>query len=207
MISVYTKTGDKGESGLANGQRLAKSDPIFEVLGTLDELNSHLGLCVVKLSQMSSSRRMRSVSASEIQLLLDIQDTLFHVGAEVAGSTKTSLQAKKIVDLEKEIDHTQTLMGDNWYQKFVLPGGCESAAQLDVARAVCRRCERLLVSYSEHHTIRQELLQYLNRLSDYLYVLRCFENLNSGKQENVFDIHHPVIPAKVGIQSKKKKQK
>lgn len=174
MISVYTKTGDSGESGLANGVRLPKSDAIFDVLGTLDELNAHVGLCVV--------------STKSVHLLLDIQDTLFHVGAEIAGSAKTKFDPKKIPILEKEIDRLQTEMGENWYQKFLLPGGCESAGRLDIARTVCRRCERVVIQYSQDHEISPTIRQYLNRLSDYLYVLRCAENLRSGKKESVFTV-------------------
>lgn len=173
MISVYTKTGDAGESGLANGVRLPKSDAIFEVLGTLDELNAHIGLCVIHMQSR--------------HLLLDIQDTLFHIGAEIAGSAKTKLDSKKINELEKEIDSLQEELGEHWYQKFLLPGGCESAGHLDVARTVCRRCERLVICYCQDHIVSVAIRQYLNRLSDYLYILRCFENLESGTEESVFD--------------------
>ncbi len=174
MISVYTKTGDKGESGLANGKRIGKDELIFEVLGTLDELNSHLGLCVVKVTNK--------------EILLSIQDTLFHIGAEIAGSHKTKLEAKKIEHLEKEIDRLQSLMEDNWYQKFLLPGGSETGAILDIARTVCRRCERVIVTYSKQETVSPHILHYINRLSDYLYVLRCYENLQEGTTEHVFEV-------------------
>jgi cob(I)alamin adenosyltransferase len=173
MISVYTKTGDKGESGLANGKRLPKDDEIFEILGTLDELNSHLGHCAVKLTDK--------------HMVLDIQDTLFHIGAEVAGSHKTRLEGTKVTQLEKEIDTLQSWMDDNWYQKFLLPGGSESGALLDIARTVCRRCERLIVGYSRKEKVSVHILHYMNRLSDYLYVLRCFVNLQQGVAENIFD--------------------
>ncbi|MEP7167712.1 MAG: cob(I)yrinic acid a,c-diamide adenosyltransferase [Candidatus Woesebacteria bacterium] len=173
MISVYTKTGDKGESGLANGQRLGKDELIFEVLGTLDELNSHVGLCVVKVTQET--------------ILLEIQDTLFHIGAEIAGSHKTKLEEKKIQTLEGEIDRLQSLMEDNWYQKFLLPGGSEPGAYLDIARTVCRRCERLVVVYSKQTPVSTHILHYMNRLSDYLYVLRCFVNHSQGIAETIFD--------------------
>lgn len=174
MMSVYTKTGDSGESGLANGQRLPKSDPIFEILGTLDELNSHLGLCVIKVTQEN--------------LLLEIQDLLFHIGAEIAGSKKTTVKEQKVENLEKEIDELQTKMGEQWFQKFLLPGGCEASAELDIARTVCRRAERLLVRYSETHDVSKVILHYMNRLSDYLYVLRCFVNLKEEKKEKVFNV-------------------
>lgn len=173
MISVYTKTGDAGESGLANGIRLPKTDAIFDVLGTLDELNAHLGLCVL--------------ATQSTHHLIDIQDTLFHIGAQIAGSAKTKLSSKKVSQLEREIDHLQQEMGEHWYQKFLLPGGCEAAARLDVARTVCRRAERVTLSYAATQTVPATILTYLNRLSDYLYVLRCYENLQSETNETVFD--------------------
>jgi cob(I)alamin adenosyltransferase len=172
MISVYTKTGDSGESGLANGKRMGKEELIFDVLGTLDELNSHLGLCVVVLPNEKK--------------LIEIQDTLFYLGAEIAGSKKAILSGEKSTHLEKLIDSLQKEMGDNWYQKFLLPGGSEAAARLDIARTVCRRCERLIVTYSKHSSVSPEILKYINRLSDYLYVLRCYVNLIQEKKEKVF---------------------
>lgn len=174
MISVYTKTGDAGKSGLANGQRLGKESLVFEVLGTLDELNAHIGACVVTLPKE--------------QQLLAIQDTLFYLGGEIAGSQKVHVTSEKSRELERLIDALQAQMGEHWYQKFLLPGGCEAAARLDIARTVCRRCERLIVTYSTKEPVSSEILQYINRLSDYLYVLRCHVNLNQGKKEKVFDL-------------------
>lgn len=174
MISVYTKTGDKGESGLANGHRLEKDALIFEVLGTLDELNSHVGSCLVTLPDEKK--------------LVEIQDTLFYLGAEIAGSQKAILSTDKILDLEKSIDLLQTQMGENWYQKFLHPGGSEASARLDIARTVCRRCERLIVRFAKQAKVSPEILKYINRLSDYLYVLRCHVNLIQEKKEKVFSV-------------------
>ncbi|HSW89881.1 MAG TPA: cob(I)yrinic acid a,c-diamide adenosyltransferase [Patescibacteria group bacterium] len=168
MQSISTKTGDKGESGLADGRRLPKSDPIFDVLGTLDELNSHLGLCVIKVGQKS--------------ILLEIQNTLFQIGAQIAGSAKTKLTEKQLHILENESERLQQSMEEGWLTKFLLPGGSESAATLDISRTVCRRLERLLVAHKTTPLIQL----YINRLSDYLYVLRCSENQRTGKQENIF---------------------
>lgn len=178
MISVYTKTGDGGQSGLANGVRLGKDELIFEVLGTLDELNSHLGSCVVILPKEKK--------------LPEIQNTLFYLGAEIAGSKKAILSGDTVTELEKLIDDLQKKMGENWYQKFLLPGGSEAAARLDIARTVCRRCERLIVTYSTHKKVSPEILKYINRLSDYLYVLRCHVNLNQGKKESVFEVKNKI---------------
>lgn len=173
MISVYTKTGDSGTSGLANGERHGKDELIFDVLGTLDELNAHLGHCVVILPDEAK--------------LVEIQDRLFYVGAEIAGSHKAMLGASEAKELEALIDTLQSQMGEHWYQKFVLPGGSEAAARLDIARTVARRAERLIVRYHTHHPVSPEVLRYINRLSDYLYVLRCHVNLISHKQEKLFN--------------------
>ncbi len=179
MQSVSTKTGDKGESGLANGQRLSKSNLIFEVLGTLDELNSHLGLCAVKLSASPSQK-----------ILFEIQDTLFHIGAEIAGSHKTLLHKKKLEQLEAQVHLLQTELEKDgqWATKFLLPGGSEEGAYLDIARTVCRRCERLIVSYSLQENVSPRILQYINRLSDFLYVLRCTVNAQLGSAERPFEV-------------------
>lgn len=176
MIKVSTKTGDNGESGLANGKRLPKDHIIFEVLGTLDELNSHLGLCVIHIS--------------EKKMLLQIQETLFHIGAEIAGSHKTKLESEEVTTLERETDRLQTLMEEHWYQKFLLPGGSEAGAHLDIARTVCRRAERLIITYGRQEPVSIHIQHYMNRLSDYLYVLRCFENTERHAVEIPFERDH-----------------
>jgi cob(I)alamin adenosyltransferase len=167
MLSVSTKTGDKGESGLANGQRLPKDSLIFEVLGTQDELNSWLGVVIAQLP---------SHFASQKTFLLDIQNQLFVIGAEIARSPKVKLETEALKKLEKTSQNLQTQMVKNWSSKFLYPGGNQVAAFTDVARTVSRRFERLVVRYSGEQPISPVILQYVNRLSDYLYVLRCFIN-------------------------------
>jgi cob(I)alamin adenosyltransferase len=177
MLSVTTKTGDKGETGLANGQRLSKADPTFEVIGTLDELNSWLGFAAVTLSDTFVEQQ---------QQIYEIQHALFDVGAEIAHSTKTTLTQVQLEKLEKNSENLQQGMKDEWHTQFLLPGGIEAAARVDIARTVCRRCERALVQYSQQASISPIILKYINRLSDFLYLLRCHVNAHEQYQELLY---------------------
>lgn len=177
ILSISTKTGDKGLSGLANGQRLSKSELIFEVLGSLDELNSHLGLSIAHLDENFTEHK---------HFLLEIQDVLFVIGAEVAQSPKVSLQQDQLDALEKKSETLQKELADNWTTKFIYPGGTKAAAMLDVTRTVARRVERVLVLFSVSQTLSPLILQYINRLSDFLFVFRCFVNEKEGYQEVQF---------------------
>lgn len=176
-VSISTKTGDTGTSGLANGQRLDKSDDVFEVLGTIDELNSWLGLIAVKLGTSAKKQR---------QTIYTIQDTLFYIGAEVARSPKAELSPHQLAALEAENEALQQQMTDSWHTQFVLPGGTELGAQLDIVRTVCRRCERVMVRYHHQQPLSPLILKYLNRLSDFLYMLRCYVNHQKKYQEKKF---------------------
>ena len=177
MQSISTKTGDTGESGLANGQRISKTSQIFEVVGDLDELNSWLGLVVVKLEE---------AFPKEKEFLLEVQDTLFYIGAEIAGSPKAKLKQSQLAKMEKIADNLQKSMSDNWHTKFLLPGGTELGAWLDVARTVCRRAERQAWRLQADQPTSATVLRYLNRLSDYLYLLRCFVNQSMEYAEKKF---------------------
>ncbi len=174
-MNISTKTGDKGESGLANGMRLPKDSLIFEVLGTLDELNSWIGLCVCSMKDVAGKK-----------FLLSVQDTLFHLGAEIADSHKTKLQSKHLEMLEKESGRIQATLDPSVHTRFLLPGGTQSAAQLDITRTVCRRLERILVRFSKEKKTAPLIMKYLNRLSDYLYALRCAINEDENHDEITF---------------------
>jgi cob(I)alamin adenosyltransferase len=179
MNSVSTKTGDKGSSGLANGERVSKADPIFDVLGTQDELNSWLGLVIAQLSEHFTEQK---------EFLLKVQDTLFYIGAEVARSPKVKLSENSLRELEKNSEDLQNRMTDGWTTKFLYPGGNQAAATTDIVRAVSRRFERVIVQYAETHTLSPLILQYVNRLSDYLFVLRCFINHEEKYEEKSFKL-------------------
>lgn len=177
ILSVSTKTGDGGQSSLITGERLLKNHPVFEAVGTLDELNSWLGLVVTRLQTEFEEY------GNQIE---SIQETLFYIGAECAGSRTVKLQQDDLKKLEAWSTDIQTQMADDWYTHFVLPGGTELSAYLDLARSVCRRCEREVVGLSQQKDIRELILQYLNRLSDYLYVLRRLANHTVAYQEKYF---------------------
>ncbi len=177
MLSVSTKTGDKGQSGLANGERLGKDELIFDVLGTQDELNSWLGLCVAKLSGHFEEQK---------DFLLQIQESLFYIGAELAHSPKVKIEETTLKLLETHSNELQSKMDKDWTTKFIFPGGNEAAAVVDVARTVSRRLERLVVRYSRTTEVSSVIFQYVNRLSDYLFVLRCFVNHEEKYQEKKF---------------------
>lgn len=177
MLSVTTKTGDKGETGLADGNRLSKADPTFEVIGTLDELNTWLGFAAVALSTNFKK---------EQTYLYEIQHSLFDVGAEIARSPKTKVTPKQLKKLENESNKLQQGMKDEWHTQFLLPGGIEGAARIDIARTVCRRCERVLVALAQQTDISPVLLKYINRLSDYLYLLRCHVNARQQYPEQSY---------------------
>lgn len=182
MVNVSTKTGDKGETSLANGQRLAKDDLVFELVGTLDELNSQLGLARTKLRKIVDRTNDRELVDQE-KIVFTIQKQLFVLGAYIARAD-IKLSTDFLKKIEQHSNKLQDLMADDWHSRFVLPGGHEVAALLDVSRAVCRRLERLCVTYQRQQSVDKLLLETVNRLSDYLYVLRCFVNEKMGVTEH-----------------------
>jgi cob(I)alamin adenosyltransferase len=186
MQKLYTKTGDKGESSLLNGERLSKRSLVFEVLGTLDEFNAHLGLLLTLFPAFKGELQNndhKKMATSQQEFLLRLQNELFNIGAEVAGSPRPLLQPGFLLALEKQIDAIQDLMAKTWRQRFVLPGASPIAAEIDVARTVCRRAERLLAALDAERDIRESLLKVMNRSSDYLYALRNFCNWSLGVEE------------------------
>jgi cob(I)alamin adenosyltransferase len=164
-VAIYTRSGDQGETDLLGGIRVPKDAPLLEVCGALDELNALLGLA-----------RCEPLSEGIIALLEQIQRRLFDVGGElVAASSGRASQAvihnQDVAAIEQVIDRFEAKLPPT--ETFILPAGCRAAATLHLARAVCRRAERLLVSLSRSQTpiVSPELLSYVNRLSDLLYVL------------------------------------
>jgi cob(I)alamin adenosyltransferase len=177
-VKIYTKTGDGGESSLYGGVRLPKSDLRFEAYGTIDELNSVLG---VALSQPDGQKY-----AGELN---KIQLELFNIGAELALGAGQQLRAKpvgqtEIAALENRIDELQNQLPE--LKHFILPGGANLGAALHQARTIARRAERAVVRLAEQTKLRPELLAYLNRLSDYLFVLARYANFKAGAQEQIW---------------------
>jgi cob(I)alamin adenosyltransferase len=164
-MKIYTKTGDRGETGLYGGGRVRKDAPRIEAYGAVDELNAVLGVA-----------RAESQPAEIDALLARVQSELFEVGAELAtrdpaAKGTATIGAVQIAALESEIDRFEASLEP--LRQFILPGGVKAAAQLHVARTVCRRAERRVVALAsdpaEH--VSAELVIYLNRLSDLLFVL------------------------------------
>ncbi len=169
-MKIYTRTGDAGESCLFGGARVGKDDPRVEAYGTVDEANSCLGVA-----------RALGVSPKTDAALLQIQSDLFTVGAELAcapgkeSKLKLTLLAEAdIARLEGWIDEAEVPLAP--LKSFVLPGGSPGAAELHHARTVCRRAERRTLTAGRVSSVRPEIVIYLNRLSDLLFVLARFEN-------------------------------
>jgi len=160
-MKIYTRTGDEGYTSLLNNSRVSKTDDRIELLGTIDELSSHLGLAKV------------CADASLKEDISTIQSTLIKVMACVASNSlsKYTLDGE-VLFLEEKIDNIEKLFSRQ--KEFVLYGGCELSARLDVARAVVRRAERQFCRTTRLHRLDPKALKYLNRLADYLYVSARF---------------------------------
>ena len=171
-MKIYTKTGDSGETSLYSGERVRKSDPRVEVCGALDELNSLLGVALAA-----------GISSGGRSALRSLQVKLFAVGADVA-TTEGRREIPRISwedakELEGEID--AIVEGLPSQKSFILPGGCPGSAYLHLARTVCRRAEREAAAAGD--LVRSDIRIYLNRLSDYLFVLARRENQIAGCAE------------------------
>jgi cob(I)alamin adenosyltransferase len=173
MAKIYTRTGDSGETELFGGKRLAKCNPRIEAIGAVDETSAALGVVRVELA--------RSGVAPEglDELVTQVQHRLFDLGAELAMPDKSDKYSGRINDadvanLEAEIDRCDANLQP--LREFILPGGAAAAAQLHVARGACRRAERRLVALAAAEPLRGELIRYLNRLSDLLFVLARVTN-------------------------------
>jgi len=163
-MKIYTKTGDEGQTSLFGGKRVSKADIRIDSYGTIDELNAYMGLV-----------RDQEINKKRLDFLVDIQDKLFTIGSMLAaepGNTKIRVPVLSDADteiLEKEIDVMEVSLQPLRF--FVLPGGHTSISFCHVARTVCRRAERLAIVLNEQEKIEPVIIRYLNRLSDYLFVL------------------------------------
>jgi cob(I)alamin adenosyltransferase len=163
-MKIYTKTGDKGLTSLLGGARVPKSDARINAYGTVDELNSYLGLL-----------RDQEVNASRADLLKEIQDRLFTIGSDLATQSgkknikKPDLHLQDIELLENEMDKMDASLP--MLSSFILPGGHQSVSFCHLARTVCRRAERITVYLAASEEVNELVIQYLNRLSDFLFVL------------------------------------
>lgn len=170
ITRIYTRSGDKGRTSLGDSTRRKKSDIRFEAIGTIDELNAHCGLIAA------------DVSSSLQQLIKRIQNDLFDLGADLAIPNGEALRVdiKQVEFLEKKIDEFNANLSP--LNSFVLPGGSKNSALMHVARTVARRAERSMVLLNESEPINGYALQYINRLSDLLFVL-CRHLNDNGKKD------------------------
>jgi len=182
MITISTKKGDGGQSKIIGTELIDKDSQIFQVLGDLDELNSWIGVVVAHLKLKTTKSHQKLV-----EHLLDVQEKLFTLSAEIAGSKKVKLVASDLTNLEKRANQIQKSLSKNWHTKFIFPGGSRLAAWADVARSVGRRCERQIVALSKTTALSPLVLKYLNRLSDYLYLVRCQLNDLEDVEETKFN--------------------
>ena len=160
-MNIYTKTGDKGQTSLYDGSRIDKDSIRVDSYGTIDELNSYIGLC------------MHYVSEDIKKALFDIQRDLFYIGAELA--TKNTDKLNKVV-IEEDIINLEHII-DKYMGKskgldsFIIPGTSLASAHLHIARTICRRAERIIISLNKMENINPLLIKYINRLSDTLYAI------------------------------------
>lgn len=177
MAKIYTKTGDDGTTGLVGGSRVKKYDIRLEAYGTIDELNASLGM-------------LRALEPDEetATVLLQIQNKLFNIGSRLASDEKGDEFTKGLAIREKDIQLLEQAI-DKMTQElpelthFILPGGNKLVAQCHVARTVCRRAERRIVEFSDNEKVENELIKFVNRLSDFLFVLARFIGFRKGVDE------------------------
>ncbi|MFV9507348.1 MAG: cob(I)yrinic acid a,c-diamide adenosyltransferase [Oscillochloridaceae bacterium umkhey_bin13] len=170
-MKIYTRTGDAGETGLFGGQRVTKDALRVQAYGTVDECNATLGVA-----------RAAGLEAGLDALLAQIQNQLFVVGADLATPDESPhiprIGAEEVAWLEATIDELEAELAP--LRQFILPGGTPGAAQLHLARTVCRRAERWVVSLRQEETLNPQVLTYLNRLSDLLFVAARVANARAN---------------------------
>ena len=171
LSKIYTRTGDDGTTGLGDGSRVAKDDARVEAYGTVDEANSTIGIVLAEDVIDDSIRKT----------LTDVQHDLFELGGELCIPGHTAITAEYIDRLEAELDRLNAHLPP--LKDFILPGGGRAAASCHLARTVVRRAERRVQTLAHASSVRPEVLRYLNRLSDLLFVIaRSVARLESGQE-------------------------
>ena len=180
ITKVYTRRGDKGQTSLVGGKRVSKSDVRIEAYGTVDELSANMGMLIAQLPD-----------GHEKETLLRIQNNLFNVCTNLAtDQADTPLYPSAFLPegetefLEKEVDTIMKELPEA--QGFILPGGTCEAAQAHICRTVCRRAERRIVALAQEATVSPEIQEYINRLSDYFFVLAKKLNFLAGQSEKIW---------------------
>lgn len=177
-MKIYTKKGDSGETSLFGGTRVPKSNERIEAYGTVDELNSYVGLAASYPLSDTGTKYLRKV-----------QELLFTLGADLATPPSSQTRIDRISEddvlfLEDAIDELEEYLES--LKNFILPGGSQPGATLHVARTICRRAERATVACSKSDDISENCIKFLNRLSDFLFVIARYENKNAGVREETW---------------------
>lgn len=178
-MKIYTRTGDRGATSLVGGKRVSKASERLEAYGTIDELNSHLGLLLATPGLPDEAR----------ETLTYAQNKLFNIGAYLAtdnsqdpGLSPAGLTEEASLRLERAIDEADAALPP--LRAFILPGGTMAGAQANVARAVCRRAERRIIALAREAAVAAEVTAFVNRLSDYLFTLGRLCNHRAGAAES-----------------------
>jgi len=181
LTTIYTRKGDEGETSLGGGQRVPKDAARVAAFGTVDEVNSAIG---VALAHGLSPRLMETLPV--------IQNELFHLGSDLAFREEDKqtyplplIEERHVEKLEQLIDEFNEVVGP--LKNFILPGGSRGAAHLHVARTICRRAERTVLTLAREEPIGELVMPYLNRLSDLLFVMARYENQQRGAPEPLWD--------------------
>jgi cob(I)alamin adenosyltransferase len=185
---IYTRMGDRGETHLAGGQRVAKDDLRIDCYGTVDELNAFVGIARTTAEEIAArTEELRAFSG----ILKRVQHELFNLGSILATLSQDihpkqpRITSVEIEQLEREIDQANQQLQP--LRSFVLPGGTRLEAELHVCRTICRRAERLLVGLAKEQSVPAETVQYLNRLSDALFVWSRWVNHALGAPETLWE--------------------
>ncbi|MEM7017991.1 MAG: cob(I)yrinic acid a,c-diamide adenosyltransferase [Pseudomonadota bacterium] len=157
LSKIYTRTGDAGDTGLADGSRVPKDSLRIETMGTVDELNCHLGILLT-----------HPLSPELAEYFPIVQNLLFEVGSELAVPGYNAIRAEDVEQMETRLDALNEDLPP--LKEFILPGGAPATATCHLARAICRRAERLMVGLNKDDELNPETLRFLNRLSDFLFV-------------------------------------
>ena len=177
LSKIYTRTGDDGSTGLGDGSRTEKDSLRIEAIGAIDELNSFIGLLLT-----------HSLPPEISELLSGIQHDLFDLGGEICIPGRETLTPDHVTQLEAALDKYNKELAS--LKEFILPGGCQQAALCHVQRTVCRRDERRLISLKREQHVSGQATCYLNRLSDFLFVLARYLNLGQGESDVLWKPGH-----------------
>ncbi len=174
LSKIYTRTGDDGTTGLGDGTRVSKDSSRVEAYGTVDELNSVIGLLLT-----------HTLPEEIHECLVGVQHRLFDLGGELCLPGHTAIKQHHVNELEQVLDDLNANLSP--LKDFILPGGSAAAAVCHVARTVCRRAERRIISLSKQEQISELIVQYVNRLSDLLFVIARTLNVQAGRQDVLWE--------------------